>query len=183
MRDGQNPHGCGATTCITLIRNRPIGMGTNGGCQCFSRWDRSEEAREDRVQLQAIIRWFTDELARVRSLNDLAQVAYENSADHGFWPIPYEPDRIGTPEQQNVVGHKIALIHSELSEALEDLRRGKMATVVEPSGKVTGFESELVDVLIRTFDLLGALGTDVDSILAAKMEYNKGRAAKHGKHF
>jgi hypothetical protein len=57
-----------------------------------------------------------------------------------------------------------------------------MATVVEPSGKVTGFESELVDVLIRTFDLRGALGTDVDSILAAKMEYNKGRAAKHGKH-
>jgi hypothetical protein len=52
---------------------------------------------------------------------------------------------------------KVALIHSELSEALEDLRVGRIATVVSESGKPEGAVSELADVVIRIGDFWGAL--------------------------
>lgn len=59
------------------------------------------------------------------------------------------------------VPEKIALIHSELSEALEDYRVGKMVTVCRADGKPEGFPSELADVVIRVYDLLGAMGYSI----------------------
>lgn len=52
---------------------------------------------------------------------------------------------------------KLGLIHSEASEALEDYRVDHMKTVIRDDGKPTGFGSELGDVCIRGWDLIGAL--------------------------
>jgi NTP pyrophosphatase (non-canonical NTP hydrolase) len=66
----------------------------------------------------------------------------------------------------------IALCHSELSEALEGHRKNL------PDDKLPHrlmVEVELVDCLIRIFDLAGAHGYDLDGAYREKMRYNAQR--------
>ena len=115
------------------------------------------------------------------TLNELAQEVHQINADHGFWPVLLRLDQIESDTQQMLVAQKIALIHSEASEALEDLRVGAIRTMINPeTGKVTGLPSELIDVLIRTLDLLAAMEVDIDMLFQLKTEYNKKRPMKHG---
>jgi NTP pyrophosphatase (non-canonical NTP hydrolase) len=75
-------------------------------------------------------------------------------------------------------GELIALMHSELSEALEAIRNGN-----PPDDKIpefTGVEAELADVIIRIMDLAAAKGYRVGDAIVAKINYNKNRPYKHG---
>ena len=67
---------------------------------------------------------------------------------------------------------KIALIHSEISEALEGLRKDTFDDHL-PHRK--SIEVELVDALIRIFDLAGRLKLDLDGAFIEKMKYNESR--------
>lgn len=106
------------------------------------------------------------------ALNDLAVDCYTISRDHGFWEgkDPFTTDDV-------LVKH--ALIHSEVSEALEEARTWAPDGDHTPSQDA--HDEEMVDVIIRALDLLGARGADVDAILARKMEKNRGRPYMHGK--
>ena len=77
------------------------------------------------------------------------------------------------------IPEKLCLIHSEVSEALEDYRDGNLQADYEGS-KPVGFPSEMADILIRVFDLAGALGIDLDKAVAEKMAYNRTRPHRHG---
>lgn len=68
---------------------------------------------------------------------------------------------------------KIALMHSELSEALEGLRKDTMDDHL-PHRKT--LEVELADLAIRLFDLCGALEIDLEATIIEKMNYNAKRA-------
>jgi NTP pyrophosphatase (non-canonical NTP hydrolase) len=75
-------------------------------------------------------------------------------------------------------GEMIALMHSELSEALEALRHGN-----PPDDKCPEFDSvtvELADVLIRMMDYCQAFGHPLAEATAAKIAMNKGRSYRHG---
>jgi NTP pyrophosphatase (non-canonical NTP hydrolase) len=74
----------------------------------------------------------------------------------------------------------IARIHSELPECVEAIRGGN-----KPSEHIplfTGEAEEMADVIIRVLDYCCAFGIDIDSAVAAKMEFNKGRVKLHGKN-
>lgn len=75
-------------------------------------------------------------------------------------------------------GELIALMHSELSEALEAIRNGN-----PPDDKIpefTGVEAELADVIIRIMDMAAAKSYRVGEAVVAKINYNKNRPYKHG---
>ncbi len=98
--------------------------------------------------------------------NAVAQEVNNIAVDKGWW----EGDRNE--------GELIALMHSELSEALEAIRKGN-----PPDDKIpefTGVEAELADVIIRIMDLAAAKGYRVGEAVVAKINYNKNRPYKHG---
>lgn len=92
------------------------------------------------------------------SIRQLTAAVLQLAREKGFG---VKPEEISVPE-------KIALIHSEVSEALKAFRHQNM------SGK-DGFAEELADIIIRTAHLAGVYGIDLDKEISKKMEYNKDR--------
>lgn len=84
----------------------------------------------------------------------------------------WEDPTTGQPIKRNN-GELIALIHSELSEALEADRKGLMDDKLPHRA---GLEVELADAVIRIFDMAGGLGLDLGNALAEKLVYNAQRA-------
>lgn len=76
----------------------------------------------------------------------------------------------GWHDQPREMGTLLALIHSEVSEALEADRKGDQEN----------FAEELADVCIRIFDLCGSKDIDLEGAISRKMERNKTRSYKHG---
>ena len=101
--------------------------------------------------------------------NRISKKVYTNAVNHGFWK-----------EEPND-GERMALIHAEVSEALEALRNGNPS-----SNKIIEFsslEEELADVVIRIMHYSFGKDLDISSAIMAKIEYNKNREYMHGKSF
>lgn len=78
----------------------------------------------------------------------------------------------GQPKERND-GELIALMHSELSEALEGLRKGLQDDKLPHRPMV---EVELADTIIRIFDYAGARGLDLAGAFVEKLAFNQQRA-------
>jgi len=91
-------------------------------------------------------------------LKKLVEIVMEQAREKGFGTKPEEVD----------IPEKIALIHSELSEALEAYRYKKI------DGK-DGMKEELSDALQRLLHLCGILGIDIEEEVLKKIESNRDR--------
>ncbi len=99
-------------------------------------------------------------------IKELQEMIHADNVAVGWW------DGISA-DDLNVVGTKIALIHSEISEALEGFRKDKWDEHL-PLRK--NAEVELADAMIRIMDLAGACGFDLANAIDEKLEYNRNRA-------
>jgi NTP pyrophosphatase (non-canonical NTP hydrolase) len=104
-------------------------------------------------------------------MDALAAVLHETAIEKGFWDGEIGYDKIG---------NKLALVHSEVTEVLEAIRKNKGSEeVVE----------EIADIIIRTLDVYAAMRNtgdlthSLDEVLFNKMEKNKVRPKLHGNRF
>lgn len=113
-------------------------------------------------------------------INDLIKESYQIAVNKG-WQAAGETRPI--PEL-------IALIHSELSEALEEYRNGHKPHEVYYDtceghkvghlDKPEGIPIELADVMIRVFDFCGQYGIDLEEAIEIKTAFNRTRPVRHG---
>lgn len=109
------------------------------------------------------------------NLDNLAEDLHETAVDKGFWG-PIETLRM-EGEEFVFYAKQLAMVHSEVTEVLEALRKQKGdQQVVE----------ELADIIIRVLDLYSGLrrysgiNLSLNQVLLDKARYNMSRPAKHG---
>jgi NTP pyrophosphatase (non-canonical NTP hydrolase) len=111
------------------------------------------------------------EIVTEHGLDALAAILYETAIEKGFWDGEYTHDK---------VGNKLALVHSEVTEVLEAIRKS------HGSEKVV---EEMADVIIRLLDIYAAMRNEesvlhsLDEILEKKININKERPKLHGNLF
>lgn len=110
------------------------------------------------------------------SLDLMAKDIHENASLKGFWDYMYSNLE---PQGDKFIFYakQLAMVHSEVTEVLEALRKDKgQDQVVE----------ELADIIIRVLDLYQGLKTNgdvldsLDAVLANKMKINTQRERLHG---
>lgn len=105
-------------------------------------------------------------------INDCVKEAYENAKEKGWH------------DTNRSIGDLLCLMHSEISEALEEHRNARYPTEVyynenKPT-KPEGIGVELADCVIRIFDFCGLYDIDLEELIKIKMEYNRTRPQRHG---
>ena len=105
----------------------------------------------------------------IRDLKYVANNIHAWSRAKGFWD-----------DEPRNKGEAIALMHSELSEMLEAIRKPGPS---EKTPEFTGEAEEAADLLIRLLDYCGGFDIPLADAVAAKMAYNVNRPHKHGKEF
>ena len=108
----------------------------------------------------------TPEEIAIEVLHDIGREIIEINKANG-WNV-LEPGQWQTREYK--IPAVLALIHSEVSEALEAYRHDDRENFLE----------EMADVVIRVLDATHGLGLDIGSAIFAKLKKNRTRGYRHG---
>lgn len=98
------------------------------------------------------------------TISELQDICHDIAVNSGWW------------EEDRNDGECIALMHSELSEALEALRE----PWTPENDPMINVSIEFADVIIRILEYCGARGIDMEAALLRKIEINRDRPYKHG---
>jgi NTP pyrophosphatase (non-canonical NTP hydrolase) len=113
----------------------------------------------------------TNQVLTEYGLDALSAMLHETAKEKGFWDGDYNYDK---------VGNKLALVHSEVTEVLEAIRKNKGSEAVV---------EEMADVIIRLLDIYAAMRNEeavlhsLDEVLEKKININKDRPKLHGNAF
>jgi NTP pyrophosphatase (non-canonical NTP hydrolase) len=121
------------------------------------------------------------------TIDELVKDSHERAKRKGWWDAQLttlrfvgDVRRLDLEAVRGTIPEKLALVHSEVSEALECYRDGEVSAEIGLGGKPEGLPSELADIVIRVCDLAGALGIDLDTAIKAKAAFNETREIMHG---
>ena len=107
-------------------------------------------------------------------INNLSMIAYRSASEKGWHDTPRS------------IPELLCLIHSELSEALEEYRSGNPPDHIyynldkNDNVKPEGLPIEIADAVIRIADFCGLHEIDLEKAINIKLEYNKKRSYRHG---
>ena len=105
------------------------------------------------------------ETSFIEQFKEIQRKIYTIAKSKGWWDKPRND------------GEMIALMHSELSEGLEAIRKNLTSDHL-PDFK--GIEEELADVIIRIMDYAESRELKVAEAIFAKIRFNEGRERMHG---
>lgn len=109
-----------------------------------------------------------DEKRAYDGIKSAMNLSHATATNAGWYCDP----ATGSPIHRNF-DEVVALMHSELSEALEAHRKGLMDDKLPHR---SGIEVKFADCIIRILDTAAALGLDVAGALIEKNRYNRLRA-------
>ena len=146
-----------------------------------------------------------EDIENARTFRELSRLAYQTSVEKGWHQESEAYKKLAALNaviksdviaevlaSMNAAGAqgvpvmtKLGLITAEVAEAMEEYRNTKPGDDlkmyrVSADGKLTGFGSELADIIIRTWDLAESLGIDLDVQIHQKMAFNLTRSQRHG---
>lgn len=107
----------------------------------------------------------------IDSLTLLQEIVYRGNVEAGWW----KNISTGVPHPRGdvtLVLSKLALVHSEVSEAVEGVRKGLMDDHLKERPMA---EVEMADAIIRALDLAGHEGWDLAGAIIEKLYYNSKR--------
>ena len=114
-----------------------------------------------------------------QSLDVWCLEAHRLAKAKGFWDSYYGRRFSGKLESLTI---PIALMHSEVSELLEAVRRNSSAPCDKPL-PLTCEEEEAADIFLRLADYCEARKINLGRAASLKHSFNKNRDWKHGKAF
>ena len=126
---------------------------------------------------QDIIKQQDAQQGLANGINNATEMCHGLAVNGGWWKGVNLNDT-------NLIPAKLCLIHSEVSEAMEGVRKNLMDDHLPHRSML---EVELADAVIRIMDLAGGLGLDLGGAMAEKLVYNIDRAdhkedARNGKN-
>jgi len=140
------------------------------------------------------------------TIKNLQEDIHSTNVEKGFWDNNLKIESIEDEDFRNAVkqafrGQRLALVTSEISEALEVIRKRDVklisnsvkAVIEDADGEYfvktfedfvkDSYQDEIADSVIRLLDIAGGEGIDLEWHILQKLRYNKTRAKMHGKRF
>lgn len=127
-----------------------------------------------------------DKLGFIASLHAVSEWSHSVNRHNGFWEEIEELYMLDSNESEafwkralvQIALGRIALIHSEQSEAVEAVRKHDPATW--SSTEKDSFVSEMAGTVVRIMDLCEWLGVPLAEAIVAEINRNETRGYKHG---